>query len=291
VDASPASYTWVVDTTAPDTTITANPTHLTISHSASFSFTGSDGSGSGVASFECSLDAAAFAACTSPQSYTSLHFGPHRFKVRAIDTLGFVDASPAVYYWVIIGSFQDVSVDYWAAEFIERLISAGTVTGCSLTPQAYCPDRNVTRAEAAVLLMRAKNGPGYVPPALPPAGSGFSDVPAGYWADRWVKAAADANIMIGYGGGIFQPDKPLTRAEMAIILLRAIHTQPYTPPALPPSGSGFIDVPDNYWAATWIAEVKAESIAFGYGDGSYGPENLVSRAEMAVFVVRAFKMP
>jgi hypothetical protein len=100
-DSTPASYTWVVDTAAPDTTITANPANPSASANASFSFTGNDGGGSGVASFECQLDGGGFSACTSPQTYTGLADGSHTFLVRAIDAAGNVDGTPAIFTWVI----------------------------------------------------------------------------------------------------------------------------------------------------------------------------------------------
>ncbi|HEU5011794.1 MAG TPA: Ig-like domain-containing protein, partial [Roseiflexaceae bacterium] len=109
-ETTPASYTWIVDLTAPDTTITANPPSLSNSQSASFSFTGSDGSGSGVASFECALDGAAFAACTSPANYTGLADGAHTFAVRAIDAAGNMDASPASYTWTIDTVAPDTTI-------------------------------------------------------------------------------------------------------------------------------------------------------------------------------------
>ncbi len=95
VDASPASRTFTVDTTAPDTTITGGPAEgSTISSaSASFEFVG-DPAGD-TASFECKLDGGAFAACTSPAGLTALADGAHTFSVRAIDAAGNVDASPA----------------------------------------------------------------------------------------------------------------------------------------------------------------------------------------------------
>jgi hypothetical protein len=95
-DASPASFTWTVDTAAPNTTITANPPALTNSASASFSFTSTE-----AGTFECRLDAGAFAACTSPRSYTALADGSHTFSVRAVDTAGNVDATPATYTWTV----------------------------------------------------------------------------------------------------------------------------------------------------------------------------------------------
>ncbi len=101
VDSTPASYTWTIDTGDPTTSITTNPPNPTGSPDASFSFTGADAGGSGVASFECSLDAASFATCTSPVSFTSLSNGTHTFQVRAVDDAGNIDASPAAYTWLI----------------------------------------------------------------------------------------------------------------------------------------------------------------------------------------------
>ncbi len=92
---------FTVDSTVPDTTITANPTNPTNSASASFSFTGSDPGGSGVASFQCQLDGGAFSACTSPQIYLGLSDGSHTFQVRAIDNAGNTDLTPASYTWTV----------------------------------------------------------------------------------------------------------------------------------------------------------------------------------------------
>ena len=84
--------TYVEDSTAPNTSIGSNLPALSNSANASFSFSGTDAGGSGVASFECRRDGAAFAACTSPQAYSGLADGSHTFEVRAIDTAGNVDA-------------------------------------------------------------------------------------------------------------------------------------------------------------------------------------------------------
>ena len=89
-DPTPASYTWTVDTTAPETTITANPPDPSASASASFSFSGSEAG----STFECQLDGGGFSACTSPKAYTGLSDGSHTFQVRATDAASNVDATP-----------------------------------------------------------------------------------------------------------------------------------------------------------------------------------------------------
>ena len=92
--------TFTIDRTAPNTTITSQPANPSLSSAASFAFSGSDAT-AGVARFECRLDSAAFAACTSPQNYTGLANGSHTFQVFAIDWANNVDASPASYTWVV----------------------------------------------------------------------------------------------------------------------------------------------------------------------------------------------
>jgi hypothetical protein len=96
-DPSPAMLSWVVDSTAPDTAISVGPAAgSTTAAAVSFQF----GSPDNPVTLECSLDGAAFAACTSPASFT-LGSGPHTFSVRARDPLGLVDPSPATRAWTV----------------------------------------------------------------------------------------------------------------------------------------------------------------------------------------------
>ncbi len=94
VDPSPATRTWTVDVTAPTTTITAAPSGPVSMTSASISFTSNE-----AGTFQCSLDGAAYAVCTSPRSLTSLTQGAHTFAVRAHDAAGNMDATPATASW------------------------------------------------------------------------------------------------------------------------------------------------------------------------------------------------
>jgi hypothetical protein len=93
---SAASFTVISDTTPPDTTITSGPPATTTSSSATFQFAASEPS-----TFECSLDGAAFAACSSPATYTGLAPGSHTFGVRATDTAGNTDPTPAQQNWTV----------------------------------------------------------------------------------------------------------------------------------------------------------------------------------------------
>jgi hypothetical protein len=92
-----ASHSWAIDTTAPDTAISAGPTDPTTETDASFSFGAEPGS-----TFECQLDGGGFSGCTNPQGYTGLATGSHTFEVRATDAAGNLEASPASFTWTVL---------------------------------------------------------------------------------------------------------------------------------------------------------------------------------------------
>jgi hypothetical protein len=101
VDATPAAYTWMVDTTSPTTSLSSEPASYSNDSTPTFTFSGNDGSGSGVASFQCKVDGGSYAACTSPHTTAALADGSHTFYVYAVDAAGNVDATPATYAWSV----------------------------------------------------------------------------------------------------------------------------------------------------------------------------------------------
>jgi hypothetical protein len=183
--------------------------------------------------------------------------------------------------------FPDVPTSYWAYDFIERLAVAGITGGCG--GGNYCPEQAVTRAQMAVFLLRGIHGAAYTPPAVGST-TGFGDVPTDYWAAAFIKQLAAEGITTGCGNGNYCPEHPVTRAQMAVFLLRSEHGAAYSPPGVG-AGTGFGDVPTDYWAAAWIKQLVAEAITAGCGNGNYCPEQPVTRAQMAVFLVRTFNLP
>jgi hypothetical protein len=100
-DPTPATYAWAVDVTAPETTITSGPANPSSSANATFGYSATE-----AATFECSLDGAAFAPCGGPGTawqitYTGLTNGTHTFAVRAIDAVRNTDPTPAGYTWTV----------------------------------------------------------------------------------------------------------------------------------------------------------------------------------------------
>jgi hypothetical protein len=88
---------------------------------------------------------------------------------------------------------------------------------------------------------------------------------------------------------MYCPDDLVTRAQMAVFLLRSMNGEDYTPP----SAAGiFGDVPVTHWASDWIEQLYDEGITGGCSTDPplYCPDDTVNRAQMAVFIVRAIDL-
>jgi hypothetical protein len=186
-------------------------------------------------------------------------------------------------------TFSDVSNSYWARLFIERLYGAGITGGCGASPLIYCPDATVTRAQMAIFLLRGIHGSTYAPPDVG-GSTGFNDVAPTDFAAAWIKQLAAEGITGGCGPSLYCPNATVTRAQMAIFLLRGEHGSGYTPPDVGTS-TGFNDVAPTDFAAAWIKQLALEGITGGCGPSLYCPAGSVTRAEMAIFLVRAFSLP
>jgi len=142
----------------------------------------------------------------------------------------------------------------------------------------------------AIFLERGINGSAFTPPAG--TGTVFADVPLTYWAVNWIEKLYADGITTGCGTNplIYCPDSPVTRSQMAVFLLRAKYGAAYIPPGVG-SSTGFNDVPVTRWAAAWIKQLAAEDITTGCDSSNYCPDDSVTRAQMAVFLVRTFNLP
>ena len=112
----------------------------------------------------------------------------------------------------------------------------------------------------------------------------FLDVPDSDNFHDYVEAIVRAGITAGCGGGNYCRNASVTRAQMAVFLLKAKHGQFY----LPPDCTGvFDDVPCPSTFADWIEQLVAENITVGCGGNNYCPSNPVRRDQMAVFLLKA----
>jgi hypothetical protein len=112
----------------------------------------------------------------------------------------------------------------------------------------------------------------------------FNDVPLGSTFYPSVTSLALDGVTGGCGGGNYCPGNNVTRAQMAVFLLKAKYGPWWVPP--PATGTVFLDVPLNGFAAAWIEELFHEGITGGCGGGNYCPNNPVTRQQMAVFLLK-----
>jgi hypothetical protein len=182
-----------------------------------------------------------------------------------------------------VASFSDVDGGFFD-DVIATLVANQVTAGCGVG--IYCPASNITRAQMAVFLLKAKYGSCYAP--LAATGTVFPDVPADSFAAAWVEALAAEGITGGCGGGNYCPGNPVTRQQMAVFLLKAEHGSTYLPPAC---AQVFTDVSCASPFAPWINRLYAEQISAGCTLDSYCPLNNATRAQMAAFIVNTFLLP
>ena len=178
-----------------------------------------------------------------------------------------------------ISPFVDLETDFWAYDAIEQLRILGITTGCLQNPSPmYCPEDPVIRAQMAVFIEKILHGASFSPPQTEPA---FEDILA-HWAEYWITKLKQDGITNGCSPGYFCPDDGTSRAEIAVFLVRLRHGAGYVPPDA--NGTIFGDVPREHWAASWIEQLAADGGTSGCGNGNFCPEEIVTRAEMAVFL-------
>ncbi|MGZ7443083.1 S8 family serine peptidase [Paenibacillus sp. TH7-28] len=181
-------------------------------------------------------------------------------------------------------SFADVTEeDYpWVVNEIGVLAAQNIVTGMSAN--VFAPGSKVTRAEFVSLLVRALELE-----ADERAGgkAQFSDVPAGSWFAETVGIAAAKGFVAGYEDGTFGPNRQITRAEMAVILSKALAYLGTAGTASAPSG--FTDqaqIPG--WAKESVGLVAKLGVMKGKSAGKFDAQQGATRAEAAVVIYRIF---
>jgi hypothetical protein len=115
-------------------------------------------------------------------------------------------------------------------------------------------------------------------------GESFADVPLANNFYSFIETIFHRGITGGCGGANYCPDNPVTRAQMAVFLLKAEHGSAFVPPACTPGV--FADVPCPSLFADWIEQLAAEGITAGCGGPNYCPNDPVTRAQMAVFLLK-----
>jgi hypothetical protein len=181
-------------------------------------------------------------------------------------------------------SFWDVTPANPFYDFIESLARNEVTQGCG--SENFCPEEFIKRSQMAVMILKAKHGSDYTPPAA--TGTVFTDVPANAFAAAWIEQLAEEGITSGCGNGKYCPNRSVTRKEMAVFLVKATHNPGYVPP---PAVGMFGDVSPAHPFARWIEQLALQGVTAGCGNGNFCPTRPNTREQMAAFLVKAFDLP
>ena len=186
--------------------------------------------------------------------------------------------------------FPKPSVSYTVKSFIDASGSPAIIAAaCLNTKDHYSyligysdgtvrPNGRITRAEVATIFFRLLTDD--TRQRNWSSENNFSDVSADKWYNNAVSTLCHMGVLGGYSDGTFRPNAPITRAEFAKIAVSFSQT----------NGSAvysyFTDVKTTDWFAPYVTAAKDSSLIEGYSDGSFKPENRITRAEACTIVNR-----
>lgn len=138
----------------------------------------------------------------------------------------------------------------------------------------FRPERSISRAEMAAIMTRIMIG-NEVPRA---ESDRYADVPASHWAAGYADKAAEFGVMNGTRNGMFQPERAITRGELAVIMARFRNLEPI-------AEAGFSDT-QGHWAEGYIGAAAEAGLLKGYTNGTFRPDEPIARAELVTAVNR-----
>ena len=195
-------------------------------------------------------------------------------------------------YPAYVSAREPVLVTIPFAEFVQRdtagqpkgglTADCKSISGAGLWVNAIVNDAMVNGKVSGVLrydnITAIENGPSQV--TIAKASGLFADVPAGVWFYDAVCFVSENGLMNGYGNGLFGPNDKLSRAQLAQIL----YSKEGRPAAT--DGNTFHDVSAGAWYANAVNWAAANGIVSGYGQGRFGPNDNITREQLAVMLWR-----
>lgn len=163
--------------------------------------------------------------------------------------------------------------DHYAEKHIDKLINYGVVKGYE--DNTFRPNNDITRAEFSTMIVKVlENICGHTLNIA----KAFPDT-IGHWAESHIGKLTTAGIVNGFDDGTFKPDVSITRGQACIMACNLLN---YCGIEMKP-GDGFPDI-INHYAEYHIKSLKALGIINGYEDGTFKPENNITRGQAAIVI-------
>ncbi|MBQ6998344.1 MAG: S-layer homology domain-containing protein [Clostridia bacterium] len=173
------------------------------------------------------------------------------------------------YTWLNGKYFSDI-LTHFAKDDIQSVSSLGLMLGTG--KHTFSPYKSMTRAEMATIAARMLN--------LTSSTANIPNDAKGHWAEKEIAAVYGAKLMEGYPDGSFKPNNLASREEVAAFLARV------TKADLGSGKADFSDVSADRWSYDEIAALTSAGVLLGYPDGTFRPENIIDRGEMAAVLNR-----
>lgn len=156
---------------------------------------------------------------------------------------------------------------HWAYTYLHSLSQRNIITG--YPDGTFRPEQTVTRAQFTAMVVRSLQ--------LPVRQTNDFPDTVGHWAAGQLATARLYGIIDGFPDGLVHPDEQVTRAQMAVMFVRALH--------LTKAGTDFPDSV-NHWAHIAIQKITVHSYMTGLPDGTFGPDQAATRAQAAAVIAR-----
>ncbi|GLI09873.1 hypothetical protein YDYSG_59060 [Paenibacillus tyrfis] len=233
------------------------------------------------------LDAKKATGALYNETTKKLSFVPSTFESKDGQTVATLKRNGNSIYTVIEASksFEDLA-SHWSKADVELLANKLVVEGAA--DKQFQPDRNITRAEFAALVVRSLGLNSVT------ANTYFTDINASAWYAGVVAAASKAGIINGYEDNTFRPDAQITREELAAMIIRSLS---YAGVASDVSESNqaqllakFKDSSKIVWAKKEIAAAVNAGIINGLTDDTIGSAEKATRSQAATMLKRYLKL-
>lgn len=196
-----------------------------------------------------------------------------RGEISIVNLNAYVNAASKVF-------FADTQ-NHWAHGDINLMVAAGIANGRG--DGLFSPSEAITRAEFSAFLIRAfRLAPLYYE-------QGFNDVKPWNWYAGVVETATKYGFTQGMGDGIFAPDLPVTREQMAVMIVRACNKA-----GIPLPAGGAISFGDSYYISSWaredVSKATAAGLIKGTDKGNFEPQKNATRAEAITVIKRMIEL-